>query len=54
MRLAGCGLSLWKGCRNADLIIEVVAENLRIKKSLFQEIEAAAKPEALLANTSSI
>ena len=48
-------VSLEEGCRDADLIIEVVAENLQIKQELFQEIEAAAKPEALLAtNTSSI
>ena len=43
------------GLASADLIIEVVAERLDIKKSVFSAAEAAAKPDAVLAtNTSSI
>ncbi|MBC8043096.1 MAG: 3-hydroxybutyryl-CoA dehydrogenase [Rhizobacter sp.] len=39
----------------ADLIIEVVSENLALKKQIFQTIDANAKPEAIIAsNTSSI
>lgn len=41
--------------RDCDLIIEAATENIDLKKKLFQQIDAAAKPEAILAtNTSSI
>jgi len=40
---------------NADLILEVVNENLGLKKKIFEGIEKVAKPSAILAsNTSSI
>jgi 3-hydroxyacyl-CoA dehydrogenase/enoyl-CoA hydratase/3-hydroxybutyryl-CoA epimerase len=43
------------GIRKADLIIEVIFENLEAKKLLFRELEKKAKPTAILAsNTSSI
>ncbi|MBA4696456.1 MAG: enoyl-CoA hydratase/isomerase family protein [Legionella sp.] len=43
------------GIGKADVIIEAIFENLEAKQALFKKIEAAAKPEALLAtNTSSI
>jgi 3-hydroxyacyl-CoA dehydrogenase/enoyl-CoA hydratase/3-hydroxybutyryl-CoA epimerase len=43
------------GMASADVIIEAVFENLAVKQRLMQEIEARAKPEALIAtNTSSI
>ncbi len=43
------------GVKNADIIIEAVAENLEIKKIVFGAVEKAAKPDAILAtNTSSI
>lgn len=43
------------GVRGADIIIEAVFENLEVKQKIFQQLEAQAKPEALLAtNTSSI
>jgi 3-hydroxybutyryl-CoA dehydrogenase len=41
--------------RHADLIIEAVTENLAVKKALFAELPATARPEAIFAsNTSSI
>ena len=40
---------------DADIIIEAVAERLEVKRAVFTAVEAAAKPEAILAtNTSSI
>lgn len=43
------------GLEKADIIIEAVVEDLSIKQSIFQQIEAKAKPSAILAtNTSSI
>lgn len=44
-----------KGVARADVIIEAVVENLEIKRKIFAEVEAKAKPEAIIAsNTSSI
>lgn len=43
------------GIKNADVIIEAVFEDLKVKQDLFKMIESKAKPEAILAtNTSSI
>ncbi|MGE5468095.1 MAG: 3-hydroxyacyl-CoA dehydrogenase NAD-binding domain-containing protein, partial [Ignavibacteria bacterium] len=43
------------GVRQADVIIEAIYENLEAKQALFRDIEARAKPDALLAsNTSSL
>jgi len=43
------------GVASADLIIEAIFENLEAKQSLYREIQARMKPDALLAtNTSSI
>jgi 3-hydroxyacyl-CoA dehydrogenase/enoyl-CoA hydratase/3-hydroxybutyryl-CoA epimerase len=43
------------GIRQADVIIEAIFENLEIKQQLFADIEARAKPDAVLAsNTSSL
>ena len=43
------------GLPKADIIIEAVIEDLAIKQSIFKQIEAKAKPDAILAtNTSSI
>ncbi len=40
---------------DADWVIEVILENLEIKKSLFEKVEAIVKPDALISsNTSSI
>ena len=44
-----------KGVAEADVIIEAIFENVEAKQQLFKEVEAKAKPDALLAtNTSSI
>jgi 3-hydroxyacyl-CoA dehydrogenase/enoyl-CoA hydratase/3-hydroxybutyryl-CoA epimerase len=44
-----------EGVRNADLIIEAVFEDLKVKQEIFKKLEKTAKPEAILAtNTSSI
>jgi 3-hydroxybutyryl-CoA dehydrogenase len=41
--------------RDADLVIEAVAENLMVKEKLFQQLDAAVSEEAILAtNTSSL
>lgn len=43
------------GIEKADVIIEAIYENLEAKQSLLKQIEAKAKPEAIIAsNTSSI
>jgi 3-hydroxyacyl-CoA dehydrogenase / enoyl-CoA hydratase / 3-hydroxybutyryl-CoA epimerase len=43
------------GARRADVIIEAIFENLQAKRDLFAKLEAAAKPNALIAsNTSSL
>jgi 3-hydroxyacyl-CoA dehydrogenase/enoyl-CoA hydratase/3-hydroxybutyryl-CoA epimerase len=43
------------GVRQADVVIEAIFENLEAKQALFRDIEARAKPDALLAsNTSSL
>lgn len=44
-----------RGVARADLIIEAVFEDLKVKQDIFTKVEAMAKPEAILAtNTSSI
>ncbi len=43
------------GVRHADLIIEAIFEDLAVKRELFADIEARARPDAVLAtNTSSL
>jgi 3-hydroxyacyl-CoA dehydrogenase/enoyl-CoA hydratase/3-hydroxybutyryl-CoA epimerase len=43
------------GARRADVVIEAIFESLEAKRELFARLEAAAKPEAILAsNTSSL
>jgi 3-hydroxyacyl-CoA dehydrogenase/enoyl-CoA hydratase/3-hydroxybutyryl-CoA epimerase len=44
-----------EGIPRADVIIEAVFENLNVKRAIFKQVEAAAKPDAIIAtNTSSI
>jgi len=48
-------LDLKKAVADADLIIEAVPENVKLKKSVLSEVDRFAKPDAFLAsNTSSI
>jgi 3-hydroxyacyl-CoA dehydrogenase / enoyl-CoA hydratase / 3-hydroxybutyryl-CoA epimerase len=43
------------GVRHADVIVEAIFENLEVKQKLFADVEARAKPGAILAtNTSSL
>jgi 3-hydroxyacyl-CoA dehydrogenase / enoyl-CoA hydratase / 3-hydroxybutyryl-CoA epimerase len=43
------------GARRADIIIEAIVESLAVKQKVFAELEAKARPDAVLAtNTSSI
>lgn len=44
-----------EGVTSADLVVEAATENVELKLSIFQQIDAAAPPKAILAsNTSSI
>lgn len=48
-------LNLKEAVADADLIIEAVPENVKLKKSVLSEVDKFAKPDAILAsNTSSI
>ena len=45
----------WKGFEEADVILEAVFENMALKKEIFREIDAVARPECVLAtNTSTL
>lgn len=45
----------YEACADADLVIEVVAEDMEIKKEIFQTLDKICRPEAILAtNTSSL
>ncbi len=45
--------SLEEACREAELVIEAVFEDLVLKQKLFERIEASAPPTALLASNTS-
>ena len=45
----------YNDCADADLVVEVIAEDMAIKKEIFQTLDKICKPEAILAtNTSSL
>jgi 3-hydroxyacyl-CoA dehydrogenase/enoyl-CoA hydratase/3-hydroxybutyryl-CoA epimerase len=45
----------WDGFQDVDLVIEAVVEDLEVKRKVFRELEAHARPDTLLAtNTSSL
>ncbi len=49
------GTTDWSGFPRADLVIEAVVENLKIKQQVLAEFEALAKPGAIFGtNTSTI
>ncbi len=53
-KLAGSG-DLEAAARDADVVIEAVPEKLELKRSIFGKLDAACRPDALLAtNTSSL
>ena len=47
------GSDLEEACKDGDLIIEAVFEDLNLKHDLFKQIDAFAKPEAILASNTS-
>lgn len=45
----------WEGIGEADIVVEAVFEDMALKKQVFQEIDAVARPGAILAtNTSTL
>ncbi len=40
--------------RDADFVVEAALENLEVKRKLFAEVEAAARPDAILASNTSV
>lgn len=51
--LITAGTDLAAACRNADLVIEAIAEDLEAKQALFREVSALVPEEAILASTTS-
>jgi 3-hydroxybutyryl-CoA dehydrogenase len=52
-RVQTCG-DLAEAVRDADYVVEAVLEDLALKQKLFTQIEAAAKPQAILASNTSV
>jgi 3-hydroxybutyryl-CoA dehydrogenase len=48
-----CTTNLLTACKDADLIIESVFENLEIKQDMFREFERLCRPETILASNTS-
>jgi 3-hydroxyacyl-CoA dehydrogenase/enoyl-CoA hydratase/3-hydroxybutyryl-CoA epimerase len=49
------GTTAWGGFADLDLVVEAVLEDVELKRKVFRELEAHARPDALLAtNTSSL
>jgi 3-hydroxybutyryl-CoA dehydrogenase len=46
--------TLPQAVRDADIVIEAAPEKLALKQDLFAELEAAARPDALLASNTSV
>lgn len=45
----------YEDCKDSDLVIEAIAEDMSVKVEIFKELDAICKPEAILAtNTSSL
>jgi 3-hydroxyacyl-CoA dehydrogenase/enoyl-CoA hydratase/3-hydroxybutyryl-CoA epimerase len=45
----------WQAFRDADLVIEAIVEDIKLKQQVFQELERHLRPDAILAtNTSSL
>ncbi|HYM12188.1 MAG TPA: 3-hydroxyacyl-CoA dehydrogenase NAD-binding domain-containing protein [Bryobacterales bacterium] len=43
----------WKGFEQADIIVEAVFEEMKLKKEVFAEIDKVARPDAILASNTS-
>ena len=46
-------MDMAKACRDADLVIEAVHENIDIKKAVFERLDALCKPETIFASNTS-
>ncbi|WP_157269240.1 3-hydroxyacyl-CoA dehydrogenase [Azohydromonas aeria] len=53
LALIGASVVLAEGVRDADLVIEAVFEDMALKQRLFRELDAAARPGAILATNTS-
>ncbi len=53
LALIGGSVALAEGVRSADLVIEAVFEDMALKQRLFRELDAAARPGAILATNTS-
>ena len=53
LALIGGSVALAEGVRGADLVIEAVFEDMALKQRLFRELDAAARPGAILATNTS-
>ena len=49
-----CCTTLQEAVREADIVIEAAPENLELKQNIFVDLEAHAKPDALLASNTSV
>lgn len=49
-----CTLSLEEAAKDADFVIEAIPENMELKQSVFQQLDAMCKPEAVLASNTSV
>ncbi|MDR3603855.1 MAG: 3-hydroxyacyl-CoA dehydrogenase NAD-binding domain-containing protein [Syntrophaceae bacterium] len=46
-------IDMAKACRDADLVIEAVHENIDVKRGVFEQLDALCKPETLFASNTS-
>ena len=46
-------IDMAKACRDADLVIEAVHENIDAKKAVFERLDALCKPETIFASNTS-
>lgn len=51
--LIRCSAELEAECREADIVVESVPENMEMKQALFERLDRLAKPEAVLATNTS-
>ncbi|MDL2210093.1 3-hydroxyacyl-CoA dehydrogenase family protein [Desulfovibrio sp. OttesenSCG-928-O18] len=49
-----CTLSLEEAAKDADFVVEAVLENMALKQDIFKQLDAMAKPEAVLASNTSV
>ena len=49
-----CTLSLEEAAKDADFVVEAVPENMSLKQDIFKQLDAASKPDAVLASNTSV